>query len=98
MAPESVYRRLQKHIDKMPVAFPATDSGVELRLLQRLFTPEEAEMALHLSAVPEPLEKVHSRAKKAGIGLEELRNGLEDLAGKGAARHIEDCKRALVPP
>lgn len=84
MATESVYRRLQRHIDRMPVGYPPTESGVELRLLQHLFTPEEAEMALHLSAIPEPLEKVHSRARKAGIGLEELGKGLDRLARKGA--------------
>ncbi len=84
MATENVYRRLQKHIDNMPVAYPATESGVELRLLQHLFTPEEAEMALHLSAVSESVEKVHSRAKRAGIGMEDLREGLARLAGKGA--------------
>lgn len=84
MASESVYRRLQKHIDNMPVGYPATESGVELRLLQHLFTPEEAEMALYLSALPEPMEKIHSRAKKAGISLEELRGGLDRLAKKGA--------------
>ena len=84
METESVYRRLQRHIDQMPVGFPATESGVEIRLLQHLFTPEEAEMALHLSAIPEPLEKIHSRAKKSGIGLGELRKGLNRLAAKGA--------------
>ncbi|MCK5651355.1 MAG: 4Fe-4S binding protein [Gemmatimonadetes bacterium] len=84
MATENVYRRLQKHIDNMPVAYPATESGVELRLLKHLFTPEEAEMALHLSALPEPLEKIHSRAKKAGIGLDELKGGLNRLAHRGA--------------
>jgi ferredoxin len=84
MATESVYHRLQKHIDNMPVAFPATESGVELRLLKHLFTPEEAELALHLSALPEPIEKIHSRAKKAGISLSELRQGLNRLAQKGA--------------
>ncbi len=84
MATESVYHRLQKHIDNMPVAFPATESGVELRLLKHLFTPEEAEFALHLSALPEPLEKIHSRAKKAGISLDELEEGLNRLAQKGA--------------
>jgi Fe-S-cluster-containing hydrogenase component 2 len=84
MAPENVYRRLQEHIDKMPVPYPATESGVELRLLEHLFTPEEAEMALHLSAVPESVEKIHSRAKKAGFGLEQLENALAALAEKGA--------------
>jgi electron transport complex protein RnfB len=84
MAAENVYRRLQKHIDNMPVGYPATESGVELRLLRHLFTPEEAELALHLSALPEPLEKIHSRAKKAGIPLDQLRKGLNRLASKGA--------------
>ena len=56
-----VYRRLQKHIDNMPVGFPATESGVELRILKRLFTPEEAEVGLLLSAVPEDLERIHRR-------------------------------------
>jgi len=84
LATESIYRRLQKHIDNMPVGYPATESGVELRLLEHLFTPEEAGMALHLSALPEPIGKIHSRAKRAGIGLEELKEGLDRLAQKGA--------------
>jgi Pyruvate/2-oxoacid:ferredoxin oxidoreductase delta subunit len=84
VATESVYRRLQEHLDNMPVAFPATESGVELRLLKHLFTPEEAEMALHLSALPEPLEKIHSRAKKAGIEFADLKKGMRRLAAKGA--------------
>ena len=84
MATEDVFRRLQKHIDNMPVGYPATESGVELRLLKHLFTPEDAAMALHLSALPEPLEKIHSRAKKAGISLDDLRMGPARLEGKGA--------------
>jgi len=84
MPTESVYRRLQRHLDQMPVGFPATESGVELRILQHLFTPEEAEMALHVSALPESVEKIHSRARKQGIDLEELRKGLNRLAQKGS--------------
>ena len=84
MATEDVYRRLQKHLDTMPVGYPATESGVELRLLQHLFTPEEAGLALHLSALPEPLEKIHARARKTGIGLEELKEKLNGMAAKGA--------------
>ena len=53
-----VYQRLRKHIDDMPIPYPETRSGVELRILRRLFTPEEAEVALGLSAVPEPVEKI----------------------------------------
>lgn len=31
-----VYRKLQKHIDNMPIPFPATESGVEINLLKHL--------------------------------------------------------------
>ncbi len=38
-----VYHKLQQEIDKTPIGFPATGSGVELRLLKHLFSPEEAD-------------------------------------------------------
>jgi hypothetical protein len=34
-----------------------------------LFTPEEAKIALELSALPEPLERIHKRLKKTGITI-----------------------------
>jgi electron transport complex protein RnfB len=83
-AETDVYRRLQSHIDRMPVAFPATESGVELRILRHLFTPGEAEVALLLSALPEPLERIHRRAKRMGLSREELEGILGRLAEKGA--------------
>jgi Na+-translocating ferredoxin:NAD+ oxidoreductase subunit B len=89
MPTDSVYRRLQRHLDNMPIGFPATASGVELRILHHLFTPEEAEMALHVSALPESVEKIHSRARKQGIELEELRKGLKRLAHKGAIQRTD---------
>ncbi|MFI5181526.1 MAG: ATP-binding protein [Thermoanaerobaculia bacterium] len=78
------YRRLQEHIDRMPVGFPATKSGVEIRLLQRLFTEEEAEAALLLSALPEPLERIFSRAPKGRWTKSAFEALLDGLAGKGA--------------
>lgn len=79
-----VYRRLQQHIDQMPVGFPATESGIELRILKRLFTPGEAEVGLLLSALPETVERIHSRARGSGLLLEELEKTLDRLAEKGA--------------
>ncbi|MEJ2725919.1 MAG: 4Fe-4S binding protein [Deltaproteobacteria bacterium] len=79
-----VYRQLQKHLDKMPVGFPETKSGVELRILKHLFTPEEARIALHLSAVPESLERIHRRAEKSGLSIKELEEVLDRLVEKGA--------------
>jgi Pyruvate/2-oxoacid:ferredoxin oxidoreductase delta subunit len=77
-----VYRRLQKHLDALPIAFPATPSGVELRILRRLFTEEEAEVALGLSAVPEPVEKIERRLP--GRRADELERCLDGMVAKGA--------------
>ncbi len=39
---DDVYRKLQERIDELPVPFPSTASGVELRLLKALFDEREA--------------------------------------------------------
>ena len=78
-----VYRRLQEHLDVMPVGFPATASGVELAILRRLFTEEEAEVALLLSALPEPLSRLHRRARGRWTATE-LETLLDRLAAKGS--------------
>ena len=36
-----VYRQLQRHIDNMPIAFPESESGLDIKLLKHFFTPEE---------------------------------------------------------
>lgn len=79
-----IYRKLQKHIDNMPVGFPESESGFEIRLLKHLFTPEDAQIALELSALPEPLERIHKRLKKTGISIEDLEKSLENMVKKGA--------------
>ncbi|MCP5095122.1 MAG: 4Fe-4S ferredoxin [Chloroflexi bacterium] len=58
-----IYIRLAKHLDKLPGGYPATESGVELRILQRLFSPEDAELALHLSLIAEEPRVIAHRAK-----------------------------------
>ncbi len=79
---ESLYRRLQQHLDRMPVGFPATESGVEIRILQRLFTPGEAEIALELSAIPEPTATIQKRIHPHRP-LAELQSELDRMSAKG---------------
>ena len=43
-----IYRKLQQHLDKMPVGYPATESGIEIKILEHLFNPDQAEIALNL--------------------------------------------------
>jgi len=75
-----VYHRLARHLDDLPGGFPPTESGVELRILRRLFTPEEAELATHLTLLAEEPRVIARRAK---IPPEEAAERLEEMARKG---------------
>ena len=82
-----IYSQLRKEIDEhMPVNFPSTESGTEIRILKQLFTPEEAKIALNLSALPESVKKIHKRVTNSGINIsmEELEETLERMVQKGA--------------
>ena len=83
---EGIFRKLAKHLDNLPGGFPPTESGVELRILQRLFTPEEAELASHLTPIPEESEAIASRAK---IDSKEAAQRLEKMARKGLIYSLE---------
>jgi len=80
---ETVYRQLQQHLDRLPAGFPAVESGLDIRLLKKLFTPEEAQLATDLSLKPETLEKIYRRARKKGFTLEKTRELLDQMAKKG---------------
>ena len=58
------YRKLQQHLDKLPVGFPETESGVEIRILKYLFTPQEAAIAIDLSYLPETISVIFKRIKR----------------------------------
>jgi electron transport complex protein RnfB len=78
-----IYRDLQQHLDKLPIGFPATQSGVEIRILKHLFTPQEANMATQLSIIREPLNVIYQRVKKTGISIKELEQVLDGMVHKG---------------
>lgn len=79
-----IYRKLQQHLDKCPTGFPATESGIEIKILKRLFTSEEAQIAINLStSFPEKLNKIHRRLKSTGILYEELEQKLDAMIQKG---------------
>jgi len=59
---EEVYRKLAKRLDTLPNGFPATESGVELRLLAKIFSPEEAALAAEMRLRYETAEEIAARA------------------------------------
>jgi ferredoxin len=75
-----IYEELATHLDNLPAGFPRTDSGVELRILKRLFTPDEAELATKLSMIPETAEQI---AERLGEDDEILAGRLDSMAGRG---------------
>ena len=79
-----VYKKLQKHLDAQPVAFPATPSGVERRLLRDAFTVDEAKLALFLDYKFQTVENVCSRANGNGFSQTNIQKMLDNMEKHGA--------------
>ncbi len=81
-----IYTKLAKFLDGLPGGFPSTDTGVEIRILKRLFTQEEAELAMKLSFLPEDAGVIAKRAKKNEKDTAVL---VEKMSQKGLVFRIE---------
>jgi electron transport complex protein RnfB len=77
---EDVYRKLARQLDAIPNGFPATESGAELRLLAKLFMPEEAALASSMRLAPDPAADI---AARAGVDAEKAYRLLKRMASKG---------------
>jgi Na+-translocating ferredoxin:NAD+ oxidoreductase subunit B len=77
---DRIYQNLRIFLDGLPGGFPATPSGTEIKILKKLFTLEQAELAMKLTYEPEELSVISDR-----IGLEKtlLAGKLEEMAKKG---------------
>jgi electron transport complex protein RnfB len=80
---EDVYRKLAQRLDAIPNGFPVTDSGVELRLLAKIFTPEEAALAAAMHLHREPAAAI---AARAGVDPREAYVTLKAMSRKGQIR------------
>jgi NAD-dependent dihydropyrimidine dehydrogenase PreA subunit len=94
---KDVYKRLRERLDDLATGFPSTESGVEVRILKRLFTEDEAEFFLQL---PPILVKPEDIAKKLGRDPQETAALMERMAKKGLLfrqRKGEVVRYAAVP-
>ena len=90
------YEKLANELDRIPNGFPRTKSGVELKLLAKLFTPEDAALASTLTMEPKSLAEIadengieEAEAKSKLIGM--VKRGLIDLKreeGRGFVFHL----------
>jgi electron transport complex protein RnfB len=79
--PDDVYQRLAEHLDTLPRRFPTnTGTGLELKVLQHIFTPEEAEMAIQLKPMPETAADIATRIGKDPVETEAF---LLEMSRKG---------------
>lgn len=75
-----VYRKLANVLDALPNKFPSTQSGVETKLLAKLFSEEEALLACVMQLSPESAAAI---AMRAGLDPIETRNTLKRMVAKG---------------
>jgi len=83
----TIYQNIARHLDNLPGGYPATESGVKMLILKRLFTPEEAQFATHLTLIP---GKTGGVARRAKMSKEEAARRLEKMARKGLLIRIEE--------
>jgi Na+-translocating ferredoxin:NAD+ oxidoreductase subunit B len=80
---DDVYRRLADKLDTIPNGFPATKSGAELRLLAKIFDPEEASLAAAMHLSREPAEVI---AARVGLDPDTAYRTLKTMVRKGQIR------------
>lgn len=94
------YKKLQQHLDKMPVGYPSTKSGVEISLLKKIFDTEQAFAALHLNYKYKPIDDIFKTAKEYIESKEKLKNLFDGAVSNGGiSRRYRDGKPqyALLP-
>ena len=77
---DDAYIKLREFLDRFPLGYPKTSSGIELRILKRLFSEEEAKIAVYLTPIPEEAAKI---ASKIGMEEKKLEKILESMSKKG---------------
>lgn len=79
---EDVFRKLQEHLNRHPIGFPKAESGVDIRLLKKMFDEEDAKIALALFPKPETPEEI---AARLGYDPKTMAEKLDQMAKKGLA-------------
>ncbi len=79
---QDIYRDLQKMVDQFSMGFPETESGIEIKILKKLFSEDDAQVFLKLAPM---LEDVATISGKLGLSEDETREKLEDMAERGLA-------------
>lgn len=94
---KQVYYDLREQMDQYSLGFPSTESGVELQILEKLFSEEEAQLFLNLSLMLEPPEAVAQRTGQDAAAVASL---LDQMFQRGLVFRLakgETVKYGAVP-
>lgn len=94
---DDVYERLATALDKLPNGFPRTASNIELSILKKIFSEEEAWLASQLRSNMEPVDMT---AERVGLSTEEAEARLAKMAKRGLVwvdRKAEKLRFRLAP-
>lgn len=73
------YEQLARALDLLPGGFPRTKSGVELQILKKIFSPEEALVASNMTGTGETADAI---AGRANLPKEEIEERLKAMLGR----------------
>ncbi len=78
---KDVYQRLAEFLDSLPQRYPVnTGTGIELKILKHIFTPEEAEMTMQLTSHPVSAGEL---AARIGMDPDTAERKLYEMSRKG---------------
>jgi len=84
---ETVYENLASALDRLPNGFPRTRSNVEIRILKKIFSTEEAKLASQLSGSWESIDTI---AKRVGLSVQGTVEKLGKMARRGLAWYDDE--------
>ena len=67
---DEVYYQLAKVLDTLPNGFPSTENGLEIKLLKKIFRPEDAQLFCDLRLQFETADQISQRTGRPVEGLE----------------------------
>jgi len=91
------FKQLRERLNFYSIGFPETATGVEIKILEELFTEDEASLFLSLS---HRLEKPESVAQRINRPLPDVAEQLEDMAGRGLLFRVkkdDSVRYAAIP-
>lgn len=92
-----IYKELHQKIDKYAIGVPRTESGIEFKILEKLYPLEDAQLFMELNPL---LEEPATVAERTGRDPQTTAEHLEAMAKKGLVfRHRKGdvVKYAMVP-